>query len=245
MKKSVFVALAASLVLLALSLPVLATEPAVSRLNGRADIMLGDADLIGSSNDIWTVSGNLAIPVTKAIGAQLDAGFGELDVNAYDGDLTSFGLHLFARNPELGLAGIFASHLEIEDFDFDQFGVEGEYYSGPMTIAAILGQQDTDFDDDLFASIDLRWYPMDELMVEIGARFIESDRRAHLGAEYQLLQSLASYTDLALSAYADLAFGDDDYDHALIGLRTYFGSPKTLVMRHRQDQLDSTTDRLK
>ena len=244
MKKLFFVALLASL-LFTLSTHALATEPAVSKLNGRAEVLLGDADVIGSGNDIWNISGNVAIPVTKTIGTQVDLGFGELDVGPVDADLTNYGLHLFTRNPELGLAGIFASRLEVEDLDIDQIGVEGEFYSGPMTIAALLGHRDTDFDDDLIGSLDLRWYPMDELMLEVGASFIESNKKLHLGAEYQLLQSLASYTDLAFSGYADLAVGNDDYDHALIGLRAYFGSPKNLTKRHREDQLDTTTNRLK
>ena len=245
MKDSFFIALFVCALLIITTTSAIATEPAIAKTNGRAEFMIGDADVITSGNDIWTLSGNLALPVTDRIGTQIDLGVGEIEVNSIDGDLTNFGLHLFTRNPELGLAGIFASHLEIEDFDIDQYGVEGEYYSGPMTVAALLAHQDTDFDDDLIGSLDLRWYPMDELMLEIGASFIESDKKAHLGAEYQLLQSLASYTDLAFSAYADLAIGNDDYDQALLGVRAYFGSPKSLSLRHRQDQVETTTDRLK
>ncbi len=153
-----------------------------------------------------------------------------------------------ARNPQLGLAGIYASLNELEtpfgEVDIDQYGIEGEFYSGPLTFSALLGQNGGDIDDDLLGTLDIKWYPMDELMLEVGTAIVDSDAKAHVGAEYQLLESLASYTDLALSAYADLAVGDDSYDHALIGVKAYFGSPKSLFKRHREDVVNTTTDKL-
>ena len=38
-----------------------------------------------------------------------------------------------------------------------------------------------------------------------------------------------------LSCFAELAKGDNGYDHALFGLRYYFGKNKSLIKRHRED----------
>lgn len=231
--------------ILFLASTALATEPAVSKINGKSGLTLGAID----GDTVFMLDGSVAFPLNDAVGLQVDVGLGEWDAGGPKGDvdITRLGLHLFARNPQLGLAGIYASRNELEstrDFDINQYAVTGEYYKGPLTFAALLGQNGGDADDDLLGTLDLRWYLMDELMVEIGTSIIDRDKKFHIGAEYQLLQSLASYTDLALAAYTDLAIGNDSYDHALIGLRAYFGSPKSLAKRHREDSVGNSTDRL-
>ena len=225
--------------------PAAATEPAVSQINGKVGLTTGSID----NDKHFMGDGSIVFPLNNATGLQVDAGVGEWDSSSIgDTDISRLGFRLFARNPQLGLAGIYASLNELEttfgDADIDQYGIEGEVYSGPMTVAALLGQNSGDLDDDLLGTLDVRWYPMDELMLEVGAAIVDSNAKAHVGAEYQLLESLASYTDLALSAYADLAVGDNSYDHALIGLRAYFGSPKSLVKRHREDTAGNSTDKL-
>lgn len=237
--------LSIAITLLLLTSIALATEPAVSAINGKAATTFGSVD----SDNFFFTDGSIAFPLNNATGLQFDAGFGNWDSDLPDDiDITRYGLHLFARNPQLGLAGIYASANELSfgsiDYDVNQYAIEGEVYSGPLTFTTLLGQNSGDADDELMGLLDVRWYPMDELMVEIGAAIVDSDKKAHLGAEYQLLKSLASFTDLALSAYADLAVGDDSYDHALLGLRAYFGKPKPLIKRHREDAVGNTTDRL-
>ncbi len=245
MKNSIFIALLVCALQIATCANAIATEPAVAGINGKAGVTFGSVD----DDNLFVADGSITFPLNPATGLQLDAGFGEWDSAAIgDTDITRLGFHLFARDPQLGLAGIYASMNELEtsfgDADIDQYGIEGEFYSGPLTFSALLGQNRGDIDDDFLGTLDVKWYPMDELMFEIGAAIVESDSKAHVGAEYQLLESLASYTDLAISAYADLAVGDDSYDHALIGLKTYFGSPKSLTERHRKDTVNNTTDKL-
>jgi len=38
-----------------------------------------------------------------------------------------------------------------------------------------------------------------------------------------------------ISLFADIAKGENHYDHARVGLRCYFGKGKSLKVRHRQD----------
>ena len=237
---SLFILLAAS---------AAATEPAVSKMNAKTGVTIGSID----GDNISTLDGSLTIPLGNPAGIQIDAGFGQWESGAPVGDIdiTRLGVRLFARNPQLGMAGIYTSLNELEgnggDIDIEQYGVEGEFYSklydAPLTFSALFGQYDSDFSgDDLLGTIDVRWYPLDELMVELGAAIVDNDKKTHVGAEYQLLQSLTSF--MALSAYADLAVGEDSYDHALLGIRGYFGKPKALSNRHRGDTLNNTTDRL-
>jgi hypothetical protein len=56
-------------------------------------------------------------------------------------------------------------------------------------------------------------------------------RTGHLGLEWQPADSLP------VTLFADAALGTEDYDHAIGGLRIYFGAPKSLKRRHREDDL--------
>ncbi len=93
MKNRFFIAVIACNILLTLSSPALATEPAVSAINGQAGITAGSVD----SDTLIAVDGSVTFPLNKASGLQLDAGFGEWDSDTLgDTDITRLGLHLFA-----------------------------------------------------------------------------------------------------------------------------------------------------
>ena len=198
----------------------LAQGPAVSAPNGKIEALGGSLD--GDSTK--ALAGSLSVPMGDLVGVQIDGAYGELD---NDDKLIGIGLHLFVRDPSQYLLGLNVIHVELEDTEMRRYALEGEYYMGPFSLTAMLGQQEGDVDDAGFGSLDLRWYPLDDLMLEVGGSIADSDEMLHLGAEYQALAGL--------SVFADLATGDDDYDHVLVGARYYFGTQKPLIRRHRED----------
>ncbi len=168
--------------------------------------------------------GGASLVIGSRFGLQLDGAYAELG----EDQLKGIGLHIFNRNPERYLVGLLADHAELQDVDLNRVGLEGELYAGSFTLSALLGHQIGDIDDIAFSVVDLRWYPGANLVLVAGGSLADSeDDRVHLGAEYLLMGGL--------SAYVDLAAGENRYDHALAGLRYYFGGDKELMQRHRRD----------
>lgn len=200
--------------------PVFAEGPAVSAVNGKVDITGGSLD----GEDAFVGSGSLSAPLGEFFGLQLDAAKGEIDSD----DVQGGAVHLFMRDPQLYLLGATALYAELDDVEMQRYGAEAEAYMGLFTLAVAGGQQTGDVDDSIYASLDLRYYPLDNLMVEVGGSIADTDDgKAHIGAEYQLMEGLA--------VYGDLATGEDNYEHALAGIRYYFGTEKSLLKRHRED----------
>jgi len=200
--------------------PSFAEGAAVAGMNGKVQGLYGNVD----GDDLKASGISLTIPLCPHSGLQLDGAYGELG----DDQLKGVGLHLFSRNPENYLLGILAAHAELENVDLNRVGLEGELYNGPVSIATFLGYQLGDIDDTLFGTLDLRWYPVDDLMLVTGGSQAGSrDGHLHIGAEYQIVAGL--------STYVDLATGENHYEHALVGLKYYFGGQKSLIKRHRED----------
>lgn len=165
----------------------------------------------------------MTLPLGNRFGVQLDGAFGEIDADEVKGG----GIRLFARDPEKYLLGLTAVYAELENVELGRYGVEAEGYFGQFTVVVAGGQQTGDVDDSGYASLNLRYYPLDNLMVEIGGSVADTDDgKAHIGAEYQIMGGLA--------VFADLATGENDYDHILGGVRYYFDDGKTLIKRHRE-----------
>ncbi len=204
--------------------PAFAEGPAVAGINGKVQGLYGHAE----GDELEAVGASLTLPLCSHSGLQLDGAYGELGSDQIKG----VGLHLFTRDPEKYLLGILATHAELQDVDLNRTGVEGELYNGPVTIASFLGYQQGDVDHALFGTVDLRWYPRENLMLVTGFSLADSDdNQLHLGAEYQVVAGL--------SAFVDFAAGENRYEHALFGLKYYFGGQKNLIQRHREDDPDN------
>jgi hypothetical protein len=194
-------------------------DPALA-VSGQLQGIYGNVD----GDELEGGGASLAQSLGSRFGLQLDGAYGELG----EDQLKGVGLHVFNRDSERYLAGLLADHAELQDVDLNRLGFEGELYAGPITLAAFLGHQIGDIDDIAFGVVDLRWYPGDNLMLAAGGSLADSeDDRVHLGAEYQVARGL--------SAYVDLAAGENRYEHALAGLRYYFGGQQELRQRHRRD----------
>lgn len=165
-----------------------------------------------------------SLAIGSRFGLQLDGAYAERDEN----QLKGAALHLLYRAPERFLFGLLAAHGEDQNVDLNRLGVEGDLYLGPVTLAATAGQQLGDIDHNLFATVDLRWYPAPELLLSLGGALADkNDGRLHLGAEYQVFSGLA--------AFIDAAAGENHYDHLLAGIRLYLGTDKPLSHRHREN----------
>lgn len=198
--------------------PILAA--AVSQVNGKAEGVVASID----GESAFVALGSASLPIHPQVGAQIDGAFGKLDSD----NLFGVGLHLFTRDPEQYLLGGIISYTENDDADMYRYGIEGEYYYGAYTLSALLGQQNGDIDSNGFGAFDFSWYTSHDFMLQAGVSFADSDdRKAHIGGEFLFRPNLA--------AFADLAIGVEEYEHALAGVRYYFGTAKPLLQKHRED----------
>lgn len=180
--------------------------------------------IYGQVDNEETEGAGASLALGSRFGLQLDGAYAEREEN----QLKGVALHLLYRAPERFLFGLLAAHGEDQNVDLNRLGIEGDLYLGPVTLAATAGQQLGDIDHNLFATVDLRWYPAPDLLLSLGGALADkNDGRLHLGAEYQVFSGLA--------AFIDAAAGENHYDHLLAGIRLYFGTAKPLSHRHREN----------
>lgn len=201
-------------------------EPAVSTINGKVSIETGSFDAKSGN----ALQGAIALPVGNAFGLQFDTAFGSLDSKGFSG----FGAHGFWRDPSRGLLGLTASTLRYDNLDVRRYGVEAEGYYGKFTVRGRAGYQNTDFKDGGYYNLGARWYAYNNLMLSVSGERVVNQNIAHVSAEWQV--STPSLPGLAF--FLDAAKGNNNYDQALVGVRYYFGSHKSLIQRHRQDDPD-------
>lgn len=223
------IAIAASAAL-ALSAPALAREPAVSVTNLKVTAEGGSVDDEGG----WLGVAALTAPLGTEWGVQAEAGVFGVD------DDSSYGLagHVFKRDPESYLAGVFLAYAHEDAFDFEvtRVGGEVEFYLDRVTLIVKGGYQFADLiDDTAFGEAELQWYASSNFVLKGGVSFDEDAALGHGGAEWLLGGS--GLPGLALRA--DAYVGENDFDSIMGGLTYYFGPDASLVDRHRKQDPDS------
>lgn len=231
--------------LLVLAGPVMLANPAVSDINGKLGVMHGSMD----SESTTGLEGSITWPVLESFGIQLDGlystmaqpsyGFG----NADDSDLGGVGGHFFWRDSETAMLGVEAGYVFGDPVDSWELGIEAEYYWKWLTIGGKAGFASISYDrpapsiesdkDSFFCQFYLAAYPVDNLLV---AAFVENrfdNTYLSIEVEYELPVP-------GLSVFANAMKGDHDYDHAMVGMRYYFGEDKPLRSRHREDDPRNT-----
>ena len=205
---------------------------AVSGPNGKAGVSIGEMD--GESGNRF--EGSFSIPMGSGFGAQVDA----LYTDVYDLNFYGMGAHLFWRDSEKGLLGVTAGAIHEDDIlDSWAGGVEGEYYLGSFTLGAQGGFANIDYqigslsfietdETGTYASGQAGYYLLDDLLLSLSYTHALDNGLVQCQIEYQTPLN-------GMSLFADVAQGNDDYDHALLGIRYYFGKQKSLKLRHRQD----------
>lgn len=223
-----------------LSTPVFAADPAeapvfdaqspslcaVSGVNGKVEAAGGKIDSNGFDGGRFYGGASFSMPLGCAFGLQIDGQIGKLD----DESTWSVGGHLFARDPSIGLLGVYGEISEIGDNSIKRIAAEGELYLDRITFSGIAGVEDSDFtDSDFFGAGRVSWYPTDNFQLNVGvAQFLEVTALT-FGAEWQPDGS-------NVSLFAEGAVGDDDHSTVMGGVRFYFGGEqKSLIRRHRED----------
>ncbi len=218
------------LIVLLMSTGLVQANEAVSDLNGKLSYSTGSME----SDEGHNVAGSFSGPALENWGFQADG----LYANVSDRDFSGAGAHLFRRDPDLGLLGLTGGFVRTSVVDSGWAGLEAERYMGKLTLTLGAGVATIDYDDsapfidasvtDFYASMGLRYYLWDDLMLSSSYSHIFDNGLVQAELEYQ-----TSIDGLAL--FAELAAGEHDYDHALLGLRFYFGKAKSLKGRHRRD----------
>lgn len=207
-----------------------AGEPAVAEPNLKVSGTFGEV----LDDYTWQVQGQFTAPIGQSLGFAVEAGGGAVDGHDYYGAAG----HLFMRDPDSYLIGVFGGYAESGDFAIDvtRVGGEAEFYLSSLTIAATAGYQfSSAIGDGAFGSIDLRWYVTNNFYIS-GGGLVEDDRAyGRVATEWQ--PGFAALPGLAFNAQG--VWGDDDYHSIMGGLTYYFGVPASLKDRHRKYDPDS------
>lgn len=221
---------------------IVGTKPAVSGINGKIDIgynYLDFSNLPGHLNAPYGI-GTISLPVGHQFGLQIDAGATSISSSVAPGSITLGGgaVHGFWRNPDVGLAGVYAHYVDLSgggvnagiwrlgaeaEIYLDRFSIEA--FAGGDLINAPIGNLDF-FSGDLYGA----FYATENIRVQAGILHQFNNTLGRVGGEAML-----PFAANNISLYADGTFGDG-IGSVRGGLRIYFGeSGKSLIARHRED----------
>lgn len=200
------------------------------------------------------VTGVITAPIGHDFGFQLDLGTGTFE----RGVQGSAAGHLFWRNPDQGLVGIYGSGQYWAGSGGRStwnIGPELEKYFDQVTLGGTLGAQGFDFYSvnlnsyqpmylqqnacnhqpiRFFDNVSAKFYPTDDLMIKVGHTYTKGNNAITGGAEYIPEQFRGGATAAAL--FVDGAYGWDKGSMIMGGAKIYFGnSDKSLKRRHRED----------
>jgi hypothetical protein len=213
--------------------PAHAEGPAVSALNGKSSIEGGSLSSLGRTSALGLVQGSVTTPLGHSFGLQVDAAA----ATAYSAFLGGGAMHVFWRDPQVGLFGPIAVMSGGRGSRVGLYGAEGELYTDVLTIAARGGYQDAVnngvavVNSGGFYTGRLSLYPIDDL-----ALTIEGGQYAGVGIGRGTIEYQPDLFNIkGLSIYADAAAGDQSFYRVTGGIRFYFGPAKSLKRRHRED----------
>lgn len=212
------------------SAAAVAADPAVNQTNLKFTGLGGEV----AGESAWSGVASLTSPIGQEWGLQIEGGVG----GAESDTMVGAALHLFSRDPDSYLVGLFAAHTTESDLDIDvtKVGAEAEIYLQQITVLAKAGYQfSEDVSDTAFASVDVRWYATDNFTITAGSDVTRHNTIGRLEIEYQ--PDIANMPGLALNVRG--AIGDNDYDSVMAGVTYYFGTDASLKDRHRKQDPDS------
>lgn len=209
--------------------PIYEQRPAVDGLNFKASALTGVVG--GYANHMVVLSGATPIPYFNQFGAQVDVAVGN-----YRSDYNSAaaGLHLFWRDPSVGMLGIYGDWGYVNPEHAGRVGVEASIYNDRWTLDVFAGKQ---FGQHVFTKfvdeIDLAYYFTDNLRGSIGHRLTSRGHVGNVSFEY-MPENLVGW-----SVFGEAEAGEDEYYGAWIGVRYSFGTggANTLIERDRASGL--------
>ena len=202
-----------------------AKEPAVSQPNLKVVAVAGET----SSDSAWVIGGGLTLPVGQQWGLQIEGAAAGVD----DDSIYGTAAHLFTRDPDQYLLGLFAAYASEDNFGLEatRVGAEAEIYLNQVSILAKAGYQFSDTVAEGFVGdIELKWYLSDNFAVSGGAGFDENSSVAQGSIEWQ--PGFSALPGLAFRV--DGTVGEEDYHSVLGGITYYFGADASLKDRHRK-----------
>lgn len=227
------------------------SKPAVSGLNAKLDVQYNyiDYSSIDGHVDSPSAIGSITFPVGHSFGLQIDAGVTHYEASSLSASATmaAGAAHLFWRDPDLALVGLYAHYADISfsgggsSLGLWRLGAEAELYLDRVSIEGFAG---ADFADASASNLD---FFSGDLRV---AFYATENFRIHGGVMHQFDQTFGRFGaetmlplgDNNISLYADGVFGSD-VEAVRGGIRIYFGeSGKSLVARHREDDPQSRLD---
>jgi hypothetical protein len=204
--------------------------PAVSGPNGKVEIGGGWSDIDDLGDDeVFRGGAAFSMPVGDMFGIQADL----TALDAYGDTAIGGAGHLFTRDPNSYLLGVYGGYVDVGSTDAWYVGPEAELYLDNISIEAVGGFMDfsgvsgTDF----YAMGKVALYATDNLRLSVGASTVADFESANAGLEWFM-----GDTGLPLSLTVEGQLGEDGYTSVLAGLSLYFGGEdKSLIRRHRED----------
>jgi hypothetical protein len=196
--------------------------PAVSAINGKAAIFGGTIDGLHA----FGLAGSLSLPINRQLGLQGDILIGSAGGANFQGAAG----HLFWRDPTQALLGVYASWVDWSPIgaEVTKFGIEGEWYSGPISFEGLLAMQGGTYTG-MAANATVAFYLHQNLRLDASIRHLEGvGTFAGLGAEWQ-------HDSTGLALFANANWGDSNYESFIAGVKFYAGPSKSLIRRHRED----------
>lgn len=183
----------------------------------------------------FTASYSAPLPYFESLGYQVDAGIG-----TFDEDFTSAaaGLHIFHRDPGVGLIGIYGDWGYVNPEHAGRVGAEGALYNDRWSLDVLVALQ---FGQHVFTEVvdevDLSYYFTDNFRGSIGHRLTSRGNVGNVSFE-------ALLTDQGfdgVSIFGEFEAGEDDYTAAWGGIRYATGTGAshsgTLIERDRQGSI--------
>jgi hypothetical protein len=205
--------------------PISQQRPAVDGLNFQLSGLTGAIG--GYTNSMFMATIATPIPYFEQFGAQTDLAIGSFDSSYVS---SAAALHLFWRDPSIGLLGIYGDWSYINPEHAGRVAFEGAWYNGRWSLDVMAGVQFgqhvyTDFVDE----IDLSYYFTDNLKTSLGHRLTSRGNVGNFSFEW-MPDNMPGW-----SVFGQAETGEDEYHAAWIGLRYAFGTgtSNTLIDRDR------------
>lgn len=224
-----------ALLLLAVAATAVAEGPAVSGINGKLSAFGGGIGVTPSDEGLGGLAGSLTVPLLHAFGLQVDGTYARLS----DNDFADAGAHLFWRDPDMGLVGLYAGYAWLDASggqEVGRVGIELQRFIQRVTLDGAVGYRLGDAGDDVYGRAKLDYYPTDDLMLSAGYAH-EGTSFATLGVEYQW----ASRDSVGSAIYLEASINDSSDYAVLGGLRVFLGENMSLISRHRRQDPSSYT----
>lgn len=211
-------------------------QPAGAQSTKAVSSINGFGQGTGSSLDdspLGTGAGSFVVPLGDQYGVQFDFGAGDLDSDRTGDSTNGYGIHLFWREPKLAMVGVRFYRVSISGRYANRYILNGEYYLEDLTFSGEVGFQQGAINNSALGSAETKWYPLKDLLVQVGGEGFEKGIVGRVRTEYQLQFGKLP----AFSVFADGGYGNRGFYVVTAGVRVYLGggNKKSLKDRHREN----------